>query len=350
MKKIFKLKTTLLLVLLSIFVIGCTNTESDFTETPKVTALTISADQTNLQTGSTATFATLSNLQTNLTAESVFYVNDVAIANNTYTFLEAGTYSIKAVYQDLTSNVIQITVLDEVVNPTKFVSRVLVEEYSGTWCGNCPRILYGTQLLKEQTNKEVSVQIHLFNNDPFITSQGNALAAEQNISGVPTGIINRTINWTGPQYQNVAQVTNEIKQNSSVGLAISSTLTGGNVNINLLLGFANTTIQTKLVVYIVEDNLFHTQANYSSNLYGGLSSISNFKYNGVLRSIVTSTSGEAISISGNQVTKTYTIGLPSNVANASNAKIVAFLLDANTNAVLNVRQANIGQSQGLETL
>lgn len=350
MKKIFKLKTTLFLVLLSIFVVGCTNTESDFTETPKVTALTISADQTNLQTGSTATFTTLSNLQTNLTAESVFYVNDVAIANNTYTFLAAGTYSIKAVYQDLTSNVIQITVQDEVVNPTKFVSRVLVEEYSGTWCGNCPRILYGTQLLKEQTDKEVSVQIHLNNNDPFITSQGNALAAEQNISGVPTGKINRTINWTGPQYQNVGQVTNEIKPNSNVGLAISSTLTGGNVNINLLLGFANTTIQTKLVVYIVEDNLFHTQANYSSNLYGGLSSIPNFEYDGVLRSIVTSTSGEAISISGNQVTKTYTIGLPSNVANASNAKIVAFLLDANTNAVLNVRQANIGQSQGLETL
>ncbi|OYU79456.1 MAG: hypothetical protein CFE23_13925 [Flavobacterium sp. BFFFF1] len=350
MKRNLKLKSLLSSLLLLVLVVGCTETESDFEETQTVTSVTISTDQSALETGGTATFTVLSNLGTNLTSASVFYINDVAIANSNYTFLTAGTYNVKAVYQNLTTNVIQITVQDQVVIPTQFVNRVLVEEYSGTWCGNCPRILYGTQLLKEQTDKEVSVQIHLFNNDPFITAQGNALATAQNVSGVPTGRINRTINWSGPQYQNVNQVLNEIKPGAPVGIAINSTLDGGNINLNLLFGYNNTALQTKLVVYIVEDNLFYSQANYSSNLYNGLSSIPNFEYDGVLRSIVTPISGEAITVSGSQVTKNYTIALPSNVANANNAKIVAFLVDANSNAVLNVRQARIGQTQVLESL
>ncbi len=337
-------------LLLLVFIAGCTQTESEFDETPAVTSVTIATSQSNLQTGGNATFTVLSDLGTNLTSASVFFVNDVEIAGNSYTFPIAGTYSVKAVYQSLTTNIIQVTVQDEAVIATEFVSRVLVEEYSGTWCGNCPRILYGTELLKQQTDKEVSVQIHLFNNDPFITAQGNALATAQNVSNVPTGRINRTINWSGPQYQNVGQVLNEIKPSSPVGLAINATLSSGNVNINLLLGYTDTAVQTKLVVYLVEDNLFHTQANYSSNLYNGLSSIPNFEYDGVLRAVVTPNSGEAITVTGNQVAKNYTIGLPSNIANTANAKIVAFLLDASSNKVLNVREANIGQVQVLETL
>lgn len=350
MKKNFNLKSLLSSVLLLGLVFGCSKTESEFEITPTVTKVTIATNQSIIEKGGNATFSVLSNLRTNLTSESIFYVNDDVIVNNNYTFLTAGIYNIKAVCQNLTTNIIQVTVKEQVVIPTQFVSRVLVEEYSGTWCGNCPRILYGTQLLKQQTDKVVSVQIHLYGNDPFITSQGNTLASEQSVSGVPTGRINRTINWTGPQYQNVNQVLAEIKPSAAVGLAISSAVASGNVNINITLGYASTTAQTKIVVYIVEDNLFHTQANYSSNLYGGLSSIPNFDYDGVLRCVVSSTSGDAIAVSGNQVQKNYTVALPSNVANSNKAKIVAFLIDANSNAVLNVREANIGQSQVLEKL
>ncbi len=350
MKKNLKLKSSFLLLILSIVFVGCTKTESDFEDEQTVTSITLTANRTNLIAGGDVSFTATSNLLTNLTAQTVIYVNDVAITSNTHTFQQAGSYSVKAVYQNITSNTILITVENPNVATSQFVNRVLVEEYSGTWCGNCPRILYGTELLKQQTSNAVSVQIHLFGNDPFIAAVGNTIATEQGVSGVPTGRINRTINWDGPQYQNVNQVINEIDSSSSVGLAINSTLNAGTINVNVLLGYANTALQTKLIVYIVEDNLFHTQANYSSNLYGGLSSIPNFEYDGVLRSVITSTTGEAISVNGNQVTRNYSVNMPSNVSNSTNAKIVAFLIDATTNAVLNVRQANIGQSQLLETL
>lgn len=350
MKKNLKLKSSLLLLVLSLLLLGCTKTESDFEEEQTFTSVNLIASRTKLIIGNEVSFTTTSNSATNLTAQTVFFVNDVAITSNTYTFQQAGSYSVKAVFQNVTSNTILITVENPNVVTNQFVNRVLVEEYSGTWCGNCPRILYGTELLKQQTSNVVSVQIHLFGNDPFIAPIGNTLASEQGVNVVPTGRINRTINWNGPQYQNVNQVINEIDSSSPVGLAINSTLNANTININILLGYPNTALQTKLIVYLVEDNLFHTQANYSSNLYGGLSSIPNFEYDGVLKSIVTATAGEAISVTGNQVTRNYSANIQSNVANSNNVKIVAFLIDTTTNTVLNVRQANIGQSQVLEIL
>ena len=339
------------MIVFIMLLIGCTKTESTFDEeTPKVTSISISASQNNSLVGDKISFSVLSNLGSNVSSLSIFYVNDAEITGNEYSFQEAGTFSIKAIYENLTSNTIQVKVENPITTVNSFVNRVLVEEYSGTWCGNCPRILYGTDLLKQQTDKEVSVQIHLFNGDPFISSAGNALATSLGVSNVPTGRINRTINWNGPQYQNVAQVISEIKSSSPVGLAIQSTITSGSIDLKVVLGFANNSIQSKLVVYVVEDNLFHTQANYSSNLYGGLSSISNFEYDGVLRSVVSNSAGDAITVSGKQAQKQYNIVVPSNVSNVSNAKIVAFLMDSNTNTVLNVRQASLGQNQELEML
>lgn len=328
--------------------VGCTKTESDFTEINEL-VITLTASQTNLITGNSATFNVTSNLGDNLNTASVFFINGVAISGNTYTFATSGTYLIKANYQSIFSNVVEVVV----VNPTttrKFVNRVLVEEYSGTWCGNCPRILYGTQLLKQQTDKEVSVQIHLFGDDPFITNQGNQLATNLGVGGVPTGKINRTVNWTGPQYQNVNQVISEIKSSSDAGIAINSTITNSAVTATVKMGFESTNTSVKLVVYLVEDNLFHTQRNYSSDLYGGLSAIPNFEYDGVLRAIISSLDGDEIMVNGLTVDKNYTFNLPSNISSSNNIKLVAFLVNMNTNAVINVREASVGLNQSLELL
>lgn len=344
MKKKLILSCSIILLL-----IGCTKNESEQNVEDVVTGITLTASQLNLVVGQSATLNVTSNLGDNINNASVFFVNDVAISGNTYTFTSAGTFSLRASYQSFVSNTIQVVV----VNPsetTRFVSRVLVEEYSGTWCGNCPRILYGTELLKQQTDKAVSVQIHLFGNDPFITSQGNNLAENQGVNGVPTGKINRTINWNGPQYQNVNQVIGEIDSSSNAGLAISSTLASNTLSATVKMGFASENTTAKLVVYLVEDNLFNSQANYSSNLYGGLSSIPNFEYDGVLRAVISNLTGDSLTISNTEIQKNYTLTLPTNISSNTNIKIVAFLVDVNTNSVLNVRQASVGENQDLEIL
>ena len=343
-------KKVFLSCFLILLLIGCTKSESEQNVEEVITGITLSSSQINSVTGQSVTFNVTSNLGGNLNDASVFFVNDVAVPGNTYTFTTAGTFAVKASYQSFVSNIVQIVIVDNTPVINQYVSRVLVEEYSGTWCGNCPRILYGTELLKQQTDKSVTVQIHLFNNDPFITSQGNSLATSQGVSTVPTGKINRTINWNGPQYQNVNQVIGEVDASSNVGVAITSSLTSNTLNASIKMGFADQSVSAKLVVYLVEDNLFNSQANYSANLYGGLSSIPNFEYDGVLRAVISNQSGDSLIISGTEILKNYTLTLPTNVSNNSNIRIVAFLVDANTNSVLNVRQANVGENQNLEIL
>lgn len=333
-------------IFIFLLLFSCTKTEDNVMENQVVTSINLSSSQTNLAVGNSVTFNVSSNFGSDLTDESVIFVNDEPITGTSYTFSQTGSYTVKASYLTFQSSTISITVNEVSTTTNQFVNRVLVEEYSGTWCGNCPRILYGTELLKQQTSKAVSVQIHLFGNDPFISSSGNSLASAQNVNGVPTGKINRTLSWSGPQYQNVSQVINEIKASSQVGLAINASLVSNTVSVTVKMGFAEN-LNTRLVVYLVEDNLLYTQANYSSNLYGGLSSIPNFKYDGVLRSVVSSISGDAI-VAGAEVQKMYSVNLPSNINNTNNIKIVAFLTDTSNGNVLNVREAKIGQSQELE--
>lgn len=314
----------------------------------EINAINLLVSQTNLSVGETVTLNVVSDSGFNLNSESSFSLNSQPISGNSYTFLEAGTFTFKAAYKSLISNDIVVNVTQSAA-ANQFVNRVLVEEYSGTWCGNCPAILYGTELLKQQTNKSVNVQIHLFGNDPFVSTDGNSLASSQNVNGVPTGKINRTVSWSGPQYQNVSQVINTIKSGSAVGLAVNSSLATNLLSIQIKVGFVEN-VNAKLVVYLVEDNLFYTQTNYSSNLYGGSSSISNFEYDGVLRSVISANSGDILNVINSNAEKNYTISLPANVANSSNLKIVAFLIDATSGNVLNSREANIGVIQELEIL
>ncbi|MDQ6608584.1 MAG: Omp28-related outer membrane protein [Bacteroidota bacterium] len=326
---------------------SCTKTESDFTQAPE--SISISSDATEVIAGGSVTFGVKSSLNNAfVTGDSKLFVNGVLITGNTYTFTQAGDFAVHAIKGSLTSNVISIKV---VVNPSAgFVSRVLVEEYSGTWCGNCPTILYGVDLLHQQTDKAIVVSAHLFNGDPFITSQGNSLAANLGITGVPSGKINRTTDWTGPQYENVPQVISQIMPKASLGLAINSSVSGSNLSATISVSYAQPlTGSAKLTVYLVEDKLVYTQRNYSSTLYAGQANIPGFEYNGVIRSVISNLSGDAIANNGAAVTKTYSASLPSNILNIANVKLVAFITnDAGT--VINVQEAKLGTLKNVEII
>jgi hypothetical protein len=328
---------------------SCTKTESDFTE-PRQETVTINASTLNVIAGTTVLFSVFSSINNNnVTAESKIYVNGNLITGSSFTFTNAGNFAVYATKGTLTSGVITVNVTAVTAN-IGYKHNVLVEEYSGTWCGNCPRILYGVDLLQQQTDKAIVVSTHLFNGDPFITTEGNNLAAQQGVGGVPTGYINRTISWTGPQYENVPQVINSIQASASAGIAISSSVSGNNLSITAKAGYTQTLAGgAKLTVYLVEDKLFYTQRNYSSNLYGGQANIPNFEYNGVIRKIVSSIAGDAIGSSGNANEKTYSLAVPANVANIGNTRIVAFITNS-AGAVVNVQQVKVGEEKMFEIL
>ena len=321
------------------------------TTVPPPETIMIEASSLSVTTGTPVNFSVISSINnTNVTALSKIFVNGTEISGNTYTFSTVGNYTVNATKGMLTSNNIIIAVTAGTTPPNLYVHNILVEEYSGTWCGNCPRLLYGVDLLHQQTQKAFVVGIHLFASDPFITADGNSLASMRGVTGVPTGHINRTKNWTGPQYENVPQVINEIKPSATVGLAISSTLSANNLNVLVKVAYKEAVSgNTKLTVYLVEDKLTYTQRNYSANLYGGLANIPNFNYNGVLRDVISTLAGDNIPNSGINNEKNYGLALPSNISNATNAVLIAFVTDAAGN-VLNVQQAKVGTVKDFERL
>ena len=332
---------------------SCTKTESDFSTPATVTpeSISIKSDVAEVIEGTSITFTVTSSVNnTIVTGQSKLYVNGNLITGNTYVFSQAGTFAVYALKGTLTSNVISVKVNANVPTVTNFVDRVLVEEYSGTWCGNCPAILYGVDLLHQQTDKAIVVGVHLFGADPFITAQGNSLAASLGIGGVPSGRINRTTTWNGLQYQNVNDVTSQIKLKETAGLAISSTVAGGNLNATITISYGQPLSgNAKLTVYLVEDKLYYTQRNYSSTLYAGQPSIPNFEYNGVLRAVVSNLSGDAVANSGIAVKQMYSVSLPSNISNINNVKLVAFITN-DAGIVINAQEAKVGTTKDLEKL
>lgn len=227
----------------------------------------------------------------------------------------------------------------------QFQRNVLIEDYTGTWCGYCPRMSYGIQKIEEQGIRLVPVAIHGGSNtEPFLYNG----PLPTTISGYPTGKLNRSADWDYFSASDVNRVKKLNGNNCPIGLAMNSTITGNAVNLNVNIKFKSDYTGLKLVVYVVEDGLIYNQTNYTS-YYGNVSTILGFTHDNVLRSCYTNILGDAISgtTDGATVTKNFNMNVPTNVQNVANMRFVAFVVDANGKAI-NSRAAAPSDNQSFE--
>lgn len=70
-----------------------------------------------------------------------------------------------------------------------FQRAVVIEDYTGTWCPNCPRGIYAIDLLKEQAEPGTFIPVAIHGGDEMQSSSCNSLL--NLVSGYPTFIINR---------------------------------------------------------------------------------------------------------------------------------------------------------------
>ncbi|WP_187478027.1 Omp28-related outer membrane protein [Amniculibacterium sp. G2-70] len=231
----------------------------------------------------------------------------------------------------------------------KFTKNVLIEDYTGTWCGYCPRVSYAIEQVQGVTTKSVAVAIHRGGSDPYNFSAASVLESQIGLTGYPTAMLNRTTNWNSPEPSYVNQVKNLTGTDANLGIAMKPTVNNGNISLDVKVKFAADMSNLKLVVYLLENDLVYNQTNYTS-YYGGASTITGFDHDNVLRASFTNILGDAMSgatTSGTTWTKTFTQAMPANVSNAANVSFVAFVMDS-TGKVLNVRKANINADQSFE--
>lgn len=342
--KLFKI---LFLSLLFIGLNSCSSSDdgAETAITAPPTGIVLSADVTSQSTGDQIIFTVKTNTGVNVTSSAVIKTGDTTINSGTFTSATAGTFEVSATYLDFTSEVVTVNFTPAI----NFTKRVLIEDYTGTWCGYCPRVSKGIELVKLATDKATVVAIHR-GDDPY---NFNAQVLENMIglTGYPTAKLNRRTEWTYPEPSNVNQVVNLTSGSKpKLGLAMKSTVSGGNINLEVKTKFGTNFSSAKLVVYVLENNLIYNQVNYTQ-YFGGGSVIPNFVHDHVLRASLTNLLGDAFTaeerVYENEVTKTFNIPVPSNVVNASNIEFVAFVVGFDNKAI-NVRQSNPGEDQTFE--
>ena len=320
-----------------------------------LTSISITSNPTSIDAGGVLNFVCLGNNGSSVTATSTFYVNGTAITGSSFTTTTAGTLDIFATHvnslgETLTSPTIQV-VVNNVIN---FNKRVLIEDFTGTWCQYCPRVSYAIELVNAQTSDATIVAIHRYNSsiDPFNFSGATDLEDQIGLSGYPTAMLNRTTEWNYPETAttSISQAVNLTSGvNPKLGVAMETTTSGNTSTVNVKVKFGKNFSNLKLVVYALEDNLIYNQTN-STSYYGGANPIVGFEHDHVLRAVLSSSIlGETITGSTNlndEFSKSFTYNIPANV-NASNVRFVAFVIDS-SNKALNSREAGPNETQSFE--
>jgi len=317
-----------------------------------IQSITITANPAEAYVGDNIQFTVKGNNNVDVTGTAVIYVNTSPIVNNFYTTTAAGTLSVYAVYQvsstvSITSPTIQIPVIQGI----NFNKRVLIEDYTGTWCQYCPRVSYSISQVRAQTNDAVVVAIHRGASDPYNFSAASVLESMIGLTGYPTAMLNRKTDWTYPENNNVAQVVNLTSgTNPRIGLAMTNSVNSanGNVTVQVNVKFGKNFSGLKLVVYALEDNLLYNQTN-STSFYGGVNPIAGFNHKDVLRAfLTTSILGDDIT-GATTVNGVYTRSFVYNLggAQAANIHFAAFVVDSAGNA-LNSRDASTSVTQTFE--
>lgn len=333
--------------LMSLLIFTSCNNE-DITE---VTAIQVkSIGGTELLVNQEFQFEVIGNNSQTLTSEATIKVDGITLEDNLFTSATPNSYKVQAFYKEFESDVLDISA----VYPSGYIKNVLIEDYTGTWCSNCPRVAWAIELAKERSDKIVPVTIHAYDE---MEMTGYEVLTEAFIEEHPTPFpsvrLNRINKWTD-DVNNIDAALNFTGYGSDLGLAIESSKTNTTIEATIKIGFENTfTKPLKLVVYLTENGLHYNQVN-STDFFGGTHVLVDFEHNNVLRAFYTDYLGETIPNSETVANHIYEFSInkaiPSLVSDNNKLHLVAFVSDASTNEVINVREVKIGEEQELQKL
>lgn len=385
MKKLNNLTHTFIFfALFSVFLTSC-GTEEDYGDA----TLTIALSTQSVSVGNQITFTATSNINGDVSSSAVFFVNGQQISGNSFTPTEVNaTNEVYATYQTLTTSVATFASTD--VASTGYTQKVLVEDYTGTWCIYCPRMALILDYFTAYSDNVIPVAIHCDGpglTDPWIYEYWETMTSSNNYNatGQPKGKFNRIYDVNQFQFpiqcptsnaaQYTAQLDSYLNQNASLGLAINSTLNGNNLNIDVKVGFATDNVpDARLVVYLIEEGLKHDQKNgfFASNptdcIFANppynteIIPAEHFPQKHVLLKAYTDVFGDVIPqgqiSNGSVYTKNFNVTLPNNVGYPSgnvipeNLKIVAFVLgnggQVKDRAVINTQSAWVNTNQDFD--
>lgn len=225
---------------------------------------------------------------------------------------------------------------------------VLVEDYTGHKCGNCPAAANQLKSLHTQyPGKVIPMAVHagfFAKTDAtypvdYRTPDGDAydLQFGNGAAGNPNGLVNRAGYGTSSFIRQWSAWSSEVAYQLTLpavfNIKITNTYNSGSNQLNTDVCVKSLIANTgtyKLVVLLTEDSLVSEQLDYSKP--SGQQLISNYEFNHVLRGAINSTWGESIFASGaaanDSVVKSYSNYTISGAFKARKCHVVAYVYDA----------------------
>ncbi|OAB76128.1 Omp28-related outer membrane protein [Cochleicola gelatinilyticus] len=285
----------------------------------------------------TVTFTVVDGMGEDATSSSTFFVNGTEISGNEFSGSEVGAFEVYASYQEEEIDFTTETKTFDVFIPKR---KVMIEDYTGTWCGFCPRINAAIDEVVNQTSDISIVAIHETSfsyPDPYDFEDIDILKAEFNLAGFPQGRINRTVIWATPYA--ASDIVDLAGAETNLAIGINSSINGNTLTIDVDAVFENgSNSGDKIVVYLTESGLIHPQVNYlnddpTSPYFGQGDIIEDFEHNHVLRQSLTNVLGDPLAATGayELYEKTYTTTIPTEY-NRETLEIVVMITDADNNA------------------
>lgn len=253
-------------------------------------------------------------------------------------------------------------VTDTVVSLLPSNKNVVIEEYTGINCTNCPD---GHKIANEVMNAHpgrVSViNIHQgsYAANTYTTQYGNQLAAQTGLTGYPAGTINRhafsegVTNLNRSYWPSAANTI--LNEASPVNIAAWGTLdmSTGVLDLTVQLYYtSNAANSTNLLnVAVIQDNVIGSQVGMSTNPNQVL--CGKYKHMHMLRDLITGQWGDTVytTTAGSFVEKHYTYTIPSTLGSPALATVlsdmhfVAFVTETHqeilTGVTANIEQVNL---------
>jgi len=153
----------------------------------------------------------------------------------------------------------------------KSPKRTVVEEFTGTWCGWCPRGIVGLEMLKKSNPDAITIAVH--KDDPMQASDYNAVTA----SGYPSASVNR-MGFVDPYYgssgagfglNEVVNYADAIAAEASVSLTPTEIAKDGKLTLStdVTFRFSSETSNYSLAYVIVADSLTGEGSDWMQHSY-----------------------------------------------------------------------------------
>lgn len=237
--------------------------------------------------------------------------------------------------------------------------KIVMEEFTGSWCGYCPRGSVAMEKLSEEMPDEyIGIAVH---SDEMTAESYNPLL--YTVSSFPTATINRTVycdpyyGTTNYNYGIKDDITEMLSSPSVADISVEATYTDHtqtalNVTSHVTFYLNSSNNPYEMAYVLTEDGIIGLQSNYYSgatNLPSDLAHLSHeseyitdFEFNDVARGIY-DCMGIAGSLEGElydneEKTHSYTISIPNTVVNKNNLKLTALLINTETGEIINADQ------------